>query len=636
MSTPEAKALVTSDGAGETIVGYCLRGFQEDERSHDQFCQKVERNYRAWRGILERRSDAAGWTNKQHPALIYQTMDTMLAGLLDPSPQWTLHARPRMVGDEVPNVQQMKDGVKANELLLNDELSLDAYGEKQNVYLLQNLIAGITVGKNFWRKDTGPGISSKITSVPIHEPNSGKIIAFQPRMTQTEQGEETYFDGPSFEPIDIRDFVWHQSATTLDKAIRVTHRVWKDFGELKELERQGIYKNVDQLLESRDQSDALKTREQDLFQIDRTKDKIEVLECWIDHGRRVVSIGNRRVLLRDINNPFRFEHLPNRYPFVVCSTTPDVFRIPGVSEVGVIREVQEILWTLLNQRIDNLQLINNAIILLREDMDDVDSFDFYPGARNLVSDPSQVQMWTPNVNIANLSIEAENIARGDLQNLVGASAAMQGLQSNEGGGNTATEYSLITTLAQRRLAMKKQQTAYAAKRTGEQWMAMNQQMIQKDRYVPIVGQDGELAIKTISPLLIQGRFVIEVDQIDASVMKSQRMAEAQARLQVAVQAAPVFAATGHPLNLPAFLDDYLEAADITDTDSYYSANPQPQVQQQPQQAPVPGDPTQGVTAPQAADPNSPSNAFSQSGAVQMSRALASQGGAVNVGQGEGR
>jgi hypothetical protein len=64
-----------------------------------------------------------------------------------------------------------------------------------------------------------------------------------------------------------------------------------------------------------------------------------------------------------------------------------MFRIAGVSEVELIRETQEILWTLLNQRLDNLQLINNAIVLLRDDIDDPDSFDFYPGARNLVSDP---------------------------------------------------------------------------------------------------------------------------------------------------------------------------------------------------------------------------------------------------------
>jgi len=606
----------------ESILAYCLRGFHEDKRSHDEFCQKVERNYRAYRGVMERRSEAAGWTNKQHPPVVYQAIDTLMAGLLDPSPRWKLRARPRMVlPGEKPDVETLQKGVRANELLLADQLLVDGYAEKQVPFLLQNLIAGLSVQKNLWKNTVGPATKTEITSTPIYAPNSGKIIAFVPKVTSKKQGQETYYDGPSSIPIDVRDFIWHQSATSLDTAIRVTHRVWKDFGELKELERQGIYKNVDDLIESQDQAgDVLKNREQDLFQVDRTKDKIEVLECWIDHGRRVVSIGNRKTVLRDVSNPFAFEHLNNNYPFVVCSTTPDMFRIPGTSEVELIREIQEILWTLLNQRLDNLQLINNAIVLLPDDMDDPDSFDFYPGARNLVARPDEVTMWTPNAQIADLSLNAESVARNDLQNLIGASPAAQGQLDNT---DTATQANLAVTLAQRRLSMKKQMTKYAAKRTGEQWMAMNQQMIDGTRYVPVVGKDGEMAMEEINGLLIQGRYQIDVEQIDESLLRQERRGEAQALLQVAVQAAPVFATTGSPLNYKAFMDNVLDAYDIEDKDAFYASKPQ-QIENQasPQAPPGPG----GVTSPAASDP------FNQSGALGQQQMMASQGGAVNVGQ----
>ena len=275
-----------SDRDGETIVGYCLRGFHEDERSHQTFCLKVDRNYRAWRGIIERRSEAASWTNKQHPPLVYQAMDTLLAGLLDPSPSWRLRARPRMVSaGEVPNVEQLKAGVRANELLLADQIAADSYGEKQTVFLQQNLIAGLTVAKNIWRKETGPAWNSTVQSEPIHDPASGRIIGFQPRVRQSAQGQETYFDGPSFTPIDVRDFIWHQSAVSLDSAIRVTHRVWKTFTELKELERQGIYKNVDQLIDSQDQQDALKGREQDLYSTNRDRKSTRLNSSHVSESR---------------------------------------------------------------------------------------------------------------------------------------------------------------------------------------------------------------------------------------------------------------------------------------------------------------------------------------------------------------
>jgi hypothetical protein len=446
----------------------------------------------------------------------------------------------------------------------------------------------------------------------------------QPKVTSKNEGQEVYFDGPTSMPIDVRDFIWHQAATSLDTASRVAHRVWYDIGQLKELEAKGIYKDIDKLIEdpgSSGPSDALKEREQDLFQTDRTRDKVEVLECWIDHGRRVVSIANRKVVIRDTGNPFRFEHLSNQYPFVVCSTTPDMFRIAGVSEVELIRETQEILWTLLNQRLDNLQLINNAIITFRDDFDDPDSFDFYPGARNLVSDVDQVKMWTPDTQIADLSLNAEGIARNDLQNLIGASQAAQGLVDTE----TATQANIAVTLAQKRLSMKKQMTKYAAKRTGEQWLAMNQQMIEHDKFVPIVGKDGELAMEKIQPMMLQGRYQIDVDQMDESELRQEKRGEAQALLQVAGQLAPVFDAHQMPLNMKAFMDNLLDAYSIDDKEGFYAEPKGQQSQGQPSQA-GPEQGPGGVTAPQASDP------FQQSGTQAVAQMLAQRGGAANVGQ----
>jgi hypothetical protein len=167
-------------------------------------------------------------------------------------------------------------------------------------------------------------------------------------------------------------------------------------------------------------------------------------------------------------------------------------------------------------------------------------------------------MWTPNIQIADLSLNAEGIARNDLQNLIGASQAAQGLVDTE----TATQANIAVTLAQKRLSMKKQMTKYAAKRTGEQWLAMNQQMIEHDKFVPIVGKDGELAMEKIEPLMLQGRYQIDVDQMDESELRQEKRGEAQALLQVAGQLAPVFDAHQMPLNMKAFMDNLLDAYSI--------------------------------------------------------------------------
>ena len=39
-------------------------------------------------------------------------------------------------------------------------------------------------------------------------------------------------------------------------------------------------------------------REEGLFQVDRTKGRIKVVEHWIDNGKRVVTIANDNVLWR--------------------------------------------------------------------------------------------------------------------------------------------------------------------------------------------------------------------------------------------------------------------------------------------------------------------------------------------------
>jgi hypothetical protein len=133
-------------------------------------------------------------------------------------------------------------------------------------------------------------------------------------------------------------------------------------------------------------------------------------------------------------------------------------------------------------------------------------------------------------------------------------------------------------------------------------------------------------MEKIEPLMLQGRYQIDVDQMDESELRQERRGEAQALLQVAGQLAPVFAATGKPLNMQAFMDNLLDSYDVQDKDAYYSANPQQPPATSPQGAQGPEQGPGGVTAPQASDP------FQQSGTQAVAQMLAQRGGAANVGQ----
>jgi hypothetical protein len=101
-----------------------------------------------------------------------------------------------------------------------------------------------------------------------------------------------------------------------------------------------------------------------------------------------------------------------------------------------------------------------------------------------------------------------------------------------------------------------------------------------------------------------------------------------------MQAAPVWAMAGTPLNLRAFSDKLLDSFDVDDTDEFYSAQPQPQGggPQGPQQGGAgaqPEGPPMGVTGPAATSPvTSPSNTQSLAGGVAMARSMAARGGVM--------
>ena len=60
-----------------------MRGFDQDLNAHSQFEIDVDRRYRAYRGVMEVRSQAATWMNHQHPAYILQIVETMIASCVD-------------------------------------------------------------------------------------------------------------------------------------------------------------------------------------------------------------------------------------------------------------------------------------------------------------------------------------------------------------------------------------------------------------------------------------------------------------------------------------------------------------------------------------------------------------------------
>ncbi len=252
-----------------------------------------------------------------------------------------------------------------------------------------------------------------------------------------------------------------------------------------------------------------------------------------DGSIRVTAIGNRKVLLRDQPSPFWH----GQFPFVLCAPITDgVESIYGISVMDLVHDEQEAIWDLLNQRLDNTKLINNAVVLVRDDYENVEDFEIAPGAVNIVSDPSQVTFWTPPPQLAEISFAAEDRLKQDMQSISGASPALLG--QTDSSAQTATEISVNTTLAQKRIQFVNQQFKWGYADISQQRLELNQQFVTESRLVQKIGADGADAWHEIHPLLLQGQFSIKIDEMDESLLRNERVAEAQATLQVMASILP--------------------------------------------------------------------------------------------------
>src|SRR5215469_9261649 len=408
------------------------------------------------------------------------------------------------------------------------------------------MIAGLSVLKAYWRTEKRD--VTKLGSHTLQIADAFGQVYDNVTVYQEQEPEETMIvDDACCEVVDVRDFFWPGVSPNVEKAEFLIHRTWETFDSLQRKTGDGFYdydpKAVSALRHGQFTSSVPRTaditaREQRLRHIDRTWQLIEVLEYWTPE--RVITVGNRAQVLKDRPNPLWM----GRMPFIVCSGMPDAFQIPGLSIVEALAQLQEMLWTLQNQRIDVVRMLANVITLVRSDVDDLESFVYEPGALWLVEDPGQVGQLPINPEAAQITLEAEGLLKGDLQNIMGGLPMNSGVNSQTVDQSTATGVSIITTIAQRIIQARKQHYLWAFAELGKHFLLLYQQFLREERVVKIVGQQGAEAYRTITPDQIAGDYDVSIDVTSDSLMRQERRAEAQSLMQMAAQVQPIFAQSG--------------------------------------------------------------------------------------------
>lgn len=623
-----------SDGLLSEAAEFALRKLERSQEFHDTKLKRIKEQQLAYEGLASPYADSMQWESQLRPPILNHSIETAMTMLVDDEIDFDVKPAPRHY--EADEWKAALAGAEAHEDLLKQQMIEDYFDEFLRPFILTAAINRVAVAKTGWRKET---FSTKSLAPKKLAPLFGPLSPVRLREQKT---EHVIFDGPETTLVDLRDFYWQEAAISLDNSDWCAHAHWMTMDQirrraeragwnqeaLKELiGAYGIDGNGDRQL-SDDASDIERLREER----GRKNGRIEVLELWDRSTRTLYVIGARRTLLAQVDWPYWH----GDYPFVAMSLAPFPFSIQGLSLVEKLAPMQDAYWNFLNQSVDNMRLVNNAVILMASDYDNAEDFEWAPGAVNIVDNPQQVQVMRPDANIAQIAQPIMAQLQSDMQNL----AMGQPLSIPMSGRVTATEIATLSQIAQNAASKMKDQVTYALRRIGRQRMRLNQQYIRRPTYFHSKGADGALNVKEVTPDVYQGEFQFVINPSAESQVRAERRSEKQALLTMAIQAAPVFAQVGVPLNMRAFMDEYLKANDVENTDMFYSAKPQAPAQAQGTGSPVPpvgegagpGGQKVGMTGPNSIAPEvSPSNQASISPGMMLQRALALQGGAQNGG-----
>lgn len=619
---------MSDDGLLNEAAEKALRKLEGSHAYHDAKNSRIRSQQKAYEGILDYMDEANQWESKLHPPILNHTIETALTMLVDDDVEFEVKPVPRFYTPDT--WQDAQAGAKAHEALFKQQMLADRFDEFVRPFVLQAAISRVSIAKTHWREDKR---RVRMLQPKRLAPMFGALSPVRLREVDT---TKTVFDGPVTEAVDLRDFYWHQAATSLDNARWCAHAIWMSAADIIALAQEGKYDPAAAAKLQVEQADKQSSPQGNEIELDREKrgrkdGLIEVLEIWDRDTMTLHILGARRVLLYQGDWPFWHQE----YPFVAMSLAPFPFSIQGLSLVEKLSDMQMAYWDLLNQTRDNTKLLNNAVILMASDYDDPDSFEYAPGAVNIVDNPQQVQLWQPGFQLAQVAMPLMQMLQSDMGNL----AMGQPLTIPLSGRVTATEIATLSQIAQNAASKMKDQIRYAFRRIGYQRMRLNQQFVRDTTYFVKLGLDRQPVVEEVAPHVFQGDYEFEITANTESQVRTERRSEAQALVTVAGQLAPVMAAAGSPLNMRAFMDKLLNSYDEENTDEFYSAQqpaaaPTPD-QQNPeeQDGAGPGGQPVGVTGPNSISPNvSPSAQASLSSGVFAARAMASQGGGMNQGR----
>lgn len=327
------------------------------------------------------------------------------------------------------------------EEFLRNRLEDAGFIEKYALFLKQAIITGNTVAAVPWRKTT--------RTRPLNQPVKlfGVTVG-----TQKVDMEQTLYNGPDFEVLDIFDFILDPDAPDFERA-KVIRRLERDLSELK---GNPAYCNLEKLHpksgETLPADESNKQSRRRAFGLEEPTpepqadvEKIILLEAWGDFVIDETVYENYVCVIANQDTVIRFE--PNPYdsgmkPFIFTGFIPVPNEIYGIGAIEKSLGLQHAINTLTNQKLDiiNLSINNPFTYLINDDVFDPDTLVTRPGALIPVKSHDTLR---PIQYLNNFTVAFTEIAdlKAEAQEATGALKYFTGGDSEQ--HRTATEVSAL-------------------------------------------------------------------------------------------------------------------------------------------------------------------------------------------------
>lgn len=445
-----------------------------------------KRSYKNWRGELD--STIYPWRSKLFIPWSFTVVETIIPKVFAREPKW----RPIARSPDFP-----EDGPQTVGDLLTYQWIHMGMRLKMYDYIKDSLMYSKGYAKVLWK--------FKTKTTTIMEPMVGKNdkISFKKVVKS-----DIEHDDPDIEIVDPMDIYVDPDATSAGYGGDATYIIHRKTVPLEKLKSNPNYNGVEKIKTgeyAEQYTDKLSRYGDSVPTKDKHKDLVEILEYWEED--RLIVVANRQVVLRDSPNPFSHKKIP----FVELDDYRDPHKYYGQSELSVIDPLQREINAIRNQRrdYDNLAL-NPVIRMVPGVLRNPSSAVMAPGAVWMVTDlASQDIFQLPQLQGS--ASEIEDRTSQDIKMSVAIDEIGIGLLPENPQRRSATEVVTAQTMAGKRFSMKIAMLEEAVKKIGFLVFALNQQFLDKERMIQIVGERGATEWVKLSPEDIRGEYFIDIE-----------------------------------------------------------------------------------------------------------------------------